>query len=58
DGELFTLTGRIDRMDHHPELGRYRLLDYKTGDSAQKPQQTHRKKGSGWICNCRCIGCW
>lgn len=48
DGESFTLTGRIDRMDHHPVLGKYRLLDYKTGDSAQKPQKTHRYKGR-WV---------
>ena len=34
DGEPFTITGRIDRIDRHPEQG-CRILDYKTADSAQ-----------------------
>ncbi len=31
DGEPFTLLGRIDRIDVHPEHGA-RIVDYKTGD--------------------------
>ncbi len=42
DGRPFTITGRIDRVDRHPELG-YRLLDYKFGDSGDKPEKTHRR---------------
>jgi hypothetical protein len=46
DGEPFTITGTIDRIDEHPEHG-YRVLDYKTADSAQTPKQTHRR-GEDW----------
>jgi hypothetical protein len=42
DGEPFTLIGRIDRVDRHPELGS-RLLDYKFGDSGDRPEKTHRR---------------
>jgi len=41
DGEPFTVRGKIDRIDEHPELG-YRLLDYKTGDTKKTPDATHR----------------
>ena len=37
------LSGRIDRIDYHAEEDRWRLLDYKTGDNAQPPEQDHRK---------------
>lgn len=43
DGEPFTLIGKIDRIDVHGELG-YRIIDYKTGDTARKPHQTHRRR--------------
>lgn len=42
DGEPFTLTGRIDRVDRH-EDGRLLVIDYKTADSAKTPEQSHRK---------------
>lgn len=51
------LTGRIDRVDLHGELG-YRALDYKTGAKADSPTATHVKKsradaanpaGSRWV---------
>ncbi len=35
------LTGRIDRIDRHEKTGKYRILDYKTGDSGPRPEQTH-----------------
>lgn len=35
-----TLRGKIDRIDRHPD-GRVRVLDYKTGDTARTPAQTH-----------------
>ena len=41
-GQPFTVTGRIDRIDHHPAKG-YRILDYKTGDTDKTPEQTHRQ---------------
>lgn len=47
DGEPFIITGRVDRIDEHPELG-YRIIDYKTSDSAAAPNKTHRSGGK-WI---------
>jgi len=41
DGQPFTLTGRVDRIDHHDQLG-YRIYDYKTGDKTWTPDKTHR----------------
>lgn len=45
DDQPFTIKGKIDRIDHHDTLG-YRVYDYKTGDSENKPEQTHHT-GSG-----------
>ncbi len=42
DGSPFTITGRIDRIDHHPQQGCYRILDYKSGDTAATPDHHHR----------------
>lgn len=42
DGEPFTLTGKIDRIDRHTS-GTYRVIDYKTSDTAKSPEQTHRQ---------------
>ena len=44
DGEPFYLSGRIDRVDHHPETGGWCLLDYKTSRQARTPEAVHRKK--------------
>lgn len=42
DGQPFTITGRIDRIDRHDADGRIRVLDYKTSESAVTPDQAHR----------------
>ena len=44
DDQAFYLTGRIDRVDHHPDTGRWALLDYKTSRKARTPEKTHRKR--------------
>jgi ATP-dependent helicase/nuclease subunit B len=48
DEEPITLVGRIDRIDRHQGNGTIRILDYKSADSAQTPDRTHRN-GEGWI---------
>lgn len=40
DGQSFTITGRIDRIDEHPDKGHW-LVDYKTGSDT--PERTHRR---------------
>jgi ATP-dependent helicase/nuclease subunit B len=50
-GGEFTIVGRIDRIDHHPQYG-WRVLDYKTGDKGRSPGKTHRSKRDGvevWV---------
>lgn len=37
------LSGRIDRIDYNEQTQRWRLLDYKTGDSGKTPDQDHRR---------------
>lgn len=52
DGQPMYLHGRIDRIDHHPESGRWAVLDYKTTASAAGPDETHRKgrgKEKAWV---------
>lgn len=44
DGLPFFLRGRIDRVDRHPDRGRWLLLDYKTSRRARTPEEAHRKK--------------
>ena len=51
DGQPLSVVGRIDRIDRHQELG-YRIIDYKTGDNAKTPQNTHQagpKDDKEWI---------
>lgn len=43
------LHGRLDRIDRNEKSGEYVILDYKTGDRAQTPEQTHRKTPTEWI---------
>ncbi len=40
------LRGRIDRIDRRGD--QWAILDYKTGDAAKKPKETHLKRGE-WI---------
>ena len=47
DDRPFTLTGRLDRVDYHPGEDRYRIVDYKTGDSGQGPDAKHRGAADG-----------
>ena len=35
------ISGRIDRIDRHIENGQIRILDYKTSDNPQKPDEAH-----------------
>ncbi|MCI0682766.1 MAG: PD-(D/E)XK nuclease family protein [Gemmataceae bacterium] len=47
-GAAVSLVGRIDRIDFHETTSTIRILDYKTADSAEKPDQTHRDR-KGWL---------
>ena len=40
------ITGRIDRIDHHPEHG-WQLLDFKTSDKGEKPDKVHHHRTTG-----------
>jgi len=35
------IRGRIDRLDRHQESGRFRIIDYKTGEKAGLPEKAH-----------------
>ena len=52
DGRKFGVRGRIDRVDYHNDHG-YRVIDYKTSENGDRPEQTHRKgrskKDKEWI---------
>lgn len=48
DGRSISLKGRLDRIDVHPETGRWTIFDYKTGDAGAAPEKTHRYKGD-WL---------
>jgi len=48
DGRPFTIRGKIDRIDRHPEEG-WRLIDYKTSETAESPDKKHRKKIDGVV---------
>jgi ATP-dependent helicase/nuclease subunit B len=39
-----TLKGRVDRIDENLNSRQWRVLDYKTSESAEKPESTHRRK--------------
>ena len=52
DGTPILLRGRIDRIDHNPSTGEWAVLDYKTGQSVDPPEKTHRRERGGdhpWI---------
>jgi len=42
------IRGRIDRIDRHQETGVFRVLDYKTADTARDPHRSHYQKDK-WI---------
>jgi RecB family exonuclease len=48
DGEKLELTGRIDRIDRHPD-GSWAILDYKTGDKQKGPREAHFKKDGSFL---------
>lgn len=48
DGRSLLLTGRIDRIDHFAEDGRWAIFDYKSGESIGSPEKAHRIDGR-WI---------
>lgn len=48
DGRPMRLRGRIDRIDRNERTGRWRIIDYKTGDAGKGPEQTHRRSGE-WV---------
>lgn len=41
------LSGKIDRVDAHPDLG-WAILDYKTSDAGDSPERSHRRSDR-WI---------
>jgi hypothetical protein len=49
DGEPMFLRGRIDRIDIHDATQQRVLFDYKTGETAYKPEAAHRHRRSEWI---------
>jgi hypothetical protein len=49
DGSPFKVTGKIDRIDRHDDLG-WRIYDYKTGDTANTPEKSHHTgRGDGRV---------
>lgn len=44
DGRSMELRGKIDRIDFHPERKCWRIIDYKTSESAKSPESVHRVK--------------
>jgi hypothetical protein len=48
DGVPVKLSGKIDRIDRHPDDDRWEILDYKTSARGKSPERTHRDS-HGWI---------
>ncbi|HEX5446358.1 MAG TPA: PD-(D/E)XK nuclease family protein [Pirellulales bacterium] len=48
DGKPMFLKARLDRVDRNDLDGRYVIFDYKTSDSGDPPEKTHRVKGE-WV---------
>lgn len=44
DGEVFTVTGKIDRVDRHEETRQVAIWDYKTSDKGEGPYKAHIKR--------------
>jgi hypothetical protein len=49
DGQPLLLQGRIDRIDVSLRTGQWQILDYKTSDTANKPDRAHRKASGEWV---------
>lgn len=47
-GREFRIHGRVDRIDRHVDGRRWRILDYKSGDSFQEPVKAHLR-GGRWV---------
>lgn len=43
------LIGRIDRIDYHPATGQWAIWDYKTSETAKKPDSVHYNRNQGWL---------
>lgn len=43
------LIGRIDRIDYHPQSGQWAIWDYKTSETAKKPESVHYSQVDGWL---------
>ena len=48
DGKAPLLTGRMDRIDVHEQTGQCVILDYKSSDAGDGPEQVHRRSGR-WV---------
>ncbi len=51
DGEIFTVTGKIDRVDQHEDTRQVAIWDYKTSDKGDGPFKAHikgRGKNQKW----------
>ena len=44
DGQIFTITGKIDRVDQHEETGQVAIWDYKTSDKGEGPYKSHKTR--------------
>jgi hypothetical protein len=49
DGAPIRLTGRIDRIDYHPDTNQWAIWDYKTGEGVADPLTQHRRRDGTWI---------
>ena len=47
-GRRVAIEGRVDRIDRHIQTGVVRILDYKTSETANPPEKTHRSNGE-WV---------
>ncbi|MBX3423287.1 MAG: UvrD-helicase domain-containing protein [Pirellulaceae bacterium] len=47
-GELL-LIGRIDRIDYHADTNQWAIWDYKTSETAKKPESVHYNRSQGWL---------
>lgn len=47
-GRSIRLAGRVDRIDFNVATKQWRVLDYKTGETANPPKRTHQSGGE-WV---------